>query len=271
MNQLGVSGEQRATALAGIRGSVWRLSQGRLECRIVQMALQVADRSDAENLVAELHGHVIDALESPNANFVIQKVVEIMPTSVASFVSEELVGLGVKFARHRFGCRIISRILEHSPHHAMPKALVEELLARTEELSRHTYGRHSIISLLEHGTSEHQARIASCLCHDVARNSRNRNASYVIEKAMLHCSDEDRAALANQLLCTPGCVQALALNHCGSYVLKTLMRLPTEHSEAARCQVLGVASELSASKRGQQVLKEAGLSGPRRARRGCRA
>jgi hypothetical protein len=60
-------------------------------------------------------GHVREAIESPHANFVLQKLIETMPPSFTSFVLDEIRGHVDWAARHRFGCRVVARLVEHNP------------------------------------------------------------------------------------------------------------------------------------------------------------
>lgn len=134
---------------------------------MVQLALQVADQQEAAALAGELRGLVRTAISSPHGNYVIAKVIEVLPPPLASFVVDELMGFAGKMARHRFGCRIFCRLLEHHTmsHGANPQtcALVDELLDEAEELCRHTYAHHVIQSVLEHGLPKHHFRIMAAL------------------------------------------------------------------------------------------------------------
>ncbi|CAE8601664.1 unnamed protein product, partial [Polarella glacialis] len=176
-------------------------------------------------LTSELHGHVRQAIGSPHANYVIQKVIEVMPTAVASFVAEELRGSGAVVARHRYGCRILCRLLEHSATELGTVALADEALADCDELCRHSFARHVLQSVLEHGLPKQRACIAAALRNDLLRNARNRNASYVIERALTYCAPEDRDALCYELSGDPASdnIVSLAQNQFGCYVVRALM------------------------------------------------
>merc|ERR1712070_1152286 len=114
-------------------------------------------------MVCELHGHVLQAIDSPHANFVIQMVVEVMPMKRSTFVAEEIVGVAARVARHRHGCRIIIRLLEHSASEASTISVVEELLLEAQELLRHSYGHFVLQAVLEHGMPCHKHAIAMAL------------------------------------------------------------------------------------------------------------
>jgi len=260
--RLEAGGEELLAALAQLRGSIWRLACEPQGCRVVQLALQVASRADAAALTDELHGHVREAVGSPHANYVLQKVVEALPTAVAGFVAKELLGAGAATSRHRYGCRIICRLIEHCAGDARTATLMDEVLAESNELSRHSYGHHVVQSVLEHGHAGHRHRVAAAMRGDLLRGARNRNASYVIEKALTHCSEEDRQAMASELLASPDGVPQLAQCQFGGFVVKALLRLPGEDSTAASAcfeRLQRAAGELQATKYGKRLLEDVGL------------
>mmetsp|Transcript_97585 Transcript_97585/g.173792 ORF Transcript_97585/g.173792 Transcript_97585/m.173792 type:complete len:515 (-) Transcript_97585:142-1686(-) len=243
---LEAGGERMSSAAAEMKGHVRQMSGEPAGCRVVQLALAVLDLHRAQEIVEELHDHVREAIGSPHGNYVIQKVVELMPHSTAQFVVEEIRGSGAAIARHRFGCRIICRLMEQSGQEEYTASLVDEVLEQADDLCRHSFGHHAIQSILEHGLPRHQARIAASLCEDLRRNAKNRNASYVIEKALTYSSEEDRKAISSGLLSTPEEMAALAQNQFGAFVVRALLRLPGECGQEALEQLkLGAAQQNS--------------------------
>merc|ERR1711865_863137 len=76
-------------------------------------ALESSPEEIGVSLAEELRGHIRRAIDSPHANFALQKIVDVLPADRISFVIEEIAGAGVETARHRNGCRVLSRIFEH--------------------------------------------------------------------------------------------------------------------------------------------------------------
>mmetsp|Transcript_25352 Transcript_25352/g.69720 ORF Transcript_25352/g.69720 Transcript_25352/m.69720 type:complete len:397 (-) Transcript_25352:511-1701(-) len=260
MESLEAGGKARASAVAALRSCIVPLAFDAAGCRAVQLALHVADRKVSAELADELRGHVCEAIRSPHANYVIQKVIEVLPMAQAAFVAEELSGMGVEVARHRYGCRILCRLLEHSANDVGPVKLIDEVLEGVGGLCRHSFGHYVIQSILEHGTPEQRHLIASALRAELARSVQNRNACYVIENALSYCSAEDRHALVEGLLSGgPGRLAALAQHQFGSHVVRALLRMPGEGSQLALGQLRAAASQLSATKYGRRLLEDFGL------------
>lgn len=249
-------GQRRAAALEALRGTVRRRSFEAAGCRTVQAALQNASSSAAADLVKELHGHVREGVSSPHANYVVQKIVEVMPSALSEFVAKELEGIGAAVARHRFGCRILCRLLEHAATSPGTIALVNEVLAEVPELSRHAFAHHVVSAVVEQGLPEQRHRVAEALCSDLPRYARNRNATYVIEKALTHCSPEDQRAITEGLTGDQEQLLSLAHNQFGSWAIRAALRLPGDVSRDCLARLQAVGPQLRGTRFGQRVVDD---------------
>jgi len=239
--------QQRSAALEAISGNVWGLSRDVVGCRLVQLAFEKADPRMAKALSFELQGHIREAATSPHGNYVVQKVVTHLAPGVSSFVAEELLGNGARFARHRFGCRILCRLLEHCSKEEGTRQLVDEVLEPADEaldLCRHSFGHHVVQSILEHGDSRHKELIAEVLHSDLLANANHRSASYVVEAALCHCEAEDQHALLEKLT-IPAVVADLAQSRYGYFVARTLLQRNEVDSEAMAAALPPVAALLA--------------------------
>mmetsp|Transcript_21517 Transcript_21517/g.67130 ORF Transcript_21517/g.67130 Transcript_21517/m.67130 type:complete len:577 (+) Transcript_21517:82-1812(+) len=257
---LEAGGAARLAAVEALRGSVLRCALAATGCRVVQLALEVAERRAAEELVAELHGHVQEAIESPHANYVIQKVVEVMPAALSGFVAEELRGAGAAVARHRYGCRVLCRLLEHTGSSVSLMEVLDEVLAEARDLCRHAFGHYVLQSILEHGHASHRQRLASTLRSELLEHAQHRCSSHVLESALVHCSAEDREALAAGLLAggADG-VAALARGQFSSFVVRALIRQPGEVAQATWGHLQSTAAQVQKTRHGQRLLRDLGL------------
>mmetsp|Transcript_16057 Transcript_16057/g.32631 ORF Transcript_16057/g.32631 Transcript_16057/m.32631 type:complete len:442 (-) Transcript_16057:333-1658(-) len=257
---LEAGGEARAAALAELRGSVAQLTLEREGCRLVQAAIQLADRAAAAELLAELHGRVLEASASQHGNYVIQTVVAALPTAMSGFVVRELLGSGAEVARHRFGCRILCRLVEHSGGGEDLAALLEELLAEAEDLCRHPFAHYVVETMLEH-LPEARGRVAAALGADLWGSACHRCASHVVEAALAHCGEAERQGFALRLLGGGrDSVLSLAQNQFGSFVLKALLQVPGRLSEEALGHISQAVTLLEGAKYGQRLLQDLGLS-----------
>jgi len=259
MSQLSSGGEAAQEALESISKDVARLAFDPLGCRVVQEALQVANRGAIVPVLKGLHKHVREAAASPHANFVIQKVIELMPPSLANFVVEELSGIAADVACTRYGCRIICRLLEHFAFEPATKALIDDMLCSAGNLCRHTYGHYVIQLLFEHGGPEQKRRVVGALCQDAVRMAKSRNSGQIFVLALSTSSSDEQDVLINALLAKEGSLLTLAEDKYGWLVVRSILRLAGQHEPQVQ-QVLAhlqpFRERLGESKYGKRVLDD---------------
>lgn len=260
IQQLEAGGDIMHQAVSSLTGSVLRMSLEPFGCRVIQCALGVASMAEKDALVAELSDHVNLMVASPHGNFVIQKVIEVLPVNSTSFVAEELATSAVEVAQHRFGCRVLSRLVEHhlSSETAHPSAndLIDKLLSDVDQLIRHNFARHVLELILEHGTKSHKQAIARAIRGNVFYYAKNRCASYVIEKAINFCSTPDTIAIASELVTDPEQFLAVAMHECGTHVAKAVIKSRTDSAQTAKELLLAEAARVKSSKYGKRLLEE---------------
>lgn len=239
MQGLEAGDELRAEALASMRKSVLSLTLDAGGCRVVQFALQVADINAAVDVIADLRGHVVEAMQSPHGNYVLQKIVETLPVVHSGFIAEELGVMGAgAVARHRYGCRVVCRMLEHCAAEEPATTFISEVLAEAGDLCRHAFGHHVIQCIMEHALPGQRELIFDALCCDLSRNVRNRNASFVIEKAFTCCSAEEQNNFVDRLLsCGEDVLTSLAQSRLAPRLGRMLSGLPETNSSDALGQL----------------------------------
>jgi len=238
-----------------ILGSVRHLTFDADGCRLVQKALEKADQHDAASICAELHGCVRRALTSPYGNYVVQKIVEVMPAPLSSFISKEIVGFGVEVARHRFGCRILCRLLEHSSQDSQTIELFDEILLEVATLSRHNFGHHVIESILEHGLDEQKHQIAIALWSQVFVFATDSYATYVIESALRNCCMADCRLIVDALVVDRESFLQLAQHDSGFHVVIALLKY-SEQRSALSAVLIEERFRLQGNYYGSRVLQE---------------
>lgn len=223
-----------------LHGRVWALSREPAGCRRVQRALEDATcDSHRDAIVKELRGHVWEALRCPHANYVLQKcIVTSRPQSV-QFIIEELMrkgpGSAQQVACHRFGCRILERLLEH----CLPEQvadIVNDLLSDAVALTTHLYGNYVMQHLLEFGAPETRRRASRLLADSVRDVGLNSYGSAVLLKVLAHAEQQDQVQLARALVAEPVLFTAMARGRPGSPVTKRAVQvlLPAERDVARR-------------------------------------
>ena len=175
-----------------LRGCVLQASLDAHGCRVVQRALGLGDDAARKKIAYELRGHVCQAIESPHANYVIQRVIELMRPSSINFVLGE-IEQRPELVRHRFGCRVVQRLIEHFPPERLATYL-DKVLLDTWRHCRHCFANYVMQHLLEHGSQAHRSHIIQTLCSDLKSVVRNVYACNVLGKALSYGEDQYRLA-----------------------------------------------------------------------------
>jgi len=224
---------------AWLRQATLQLAVSLRGCRIVQKALEVAAGEDRTALVDQLRGHVRKLLESPHGNHVLQKCIEVMPADNLQFVVNELAAYPkgwAAIARHRFGCRVIERLLEHCSQE-MTDLLMLAVIADAHTLCCHPFGNYVIQHVLEYGSKEHRSQVVSALlADDILALAQHRMASNVIQKALEHCGPKEQQAIGHAILSVPGSVLTLRCSRYGRHSVRQLIAVlpPMLREEALR-------------------------------------
>jgi|Transcript_52906 hypothetical protein len=218
------SPDRRKKAIEWVVSYTRPLAFTRRGCRIVQRVMELATAAEKQQMVMKLEGFALEALQSPHANYVLQKCFEIVPTDEVQFVLNELKGQGAFVARHRFGCRVVQRALENCSSE-QTQELIAEILLDANQLVRHTYGNFVIQHVLQYGTSEDVHEIAKVLLADVVRFAKHRIASHVMSCALSCCSPGDVQSLTKVLGGEEGQMADLMRRQYGSFVAREVNRV----------------------------------------------
>jgi len=258
MEWLSGDNEAKCCALDSIRGSVVHHTFDKQGCRAVQLAFQVADTRVAAELLSELRGRVEAATRSPHANYVIQKAIAVMPPAACSFIAQEMRGVGAAVARHRFGCRILSRLLEHMADSPACVELMAEVLAEAGQLCRDEFGHYVMQSVLEHGQPQQRARLVQALISEGPSLASDPVAYHVVETALVHGSSEEQQLIGAALLMLGSySMVTLALTQYGSFVARALLRSRVDAALAAAEQFCHAEARLQRNRFGRRVLEQA--------------
>lgn len=222
--------------------------------RAAQLLLEESCAKDARDLAFSLRGYVHAATRSMYANYVVQRLVEVLPASASGFVAEELLNSGAEVARHRFGCRVLCRLLEHSTCSELAAArLFDEVLDDAEALCRHGFGSFVMGHFLEFGTLEHRRRVVAALRTRTLDMATDRRGSRIVEAALRQCLPDEQRALAEDIFAYPEQFVTMAQHQCGVHVVRSLLWMPGYRQRAASL-LRPAAAQLQVSKYGKQLL-----------------
>jgi pumilio RNA-binding family len=224
----------------------------------VQHALEVAKEDERMAITMELHGHVWDAMRCPHANYVLQKSIALQSPLASQFVIDEIMKKGeraiAQAARHKYGCRIIQRLLEHCSGE-QTSCLVEALLADAVTTSRHPYGNYVMQHLLDCGTNDQRSALIRKLEQHAPVIGADEYACAVIGKAMACGQRDDQVALARALAHAPETISFMARTRHGHVAARLVLQaLEGSEHDQAKCQIRADAATLRSSRYGRMLV-----------------
>ena len=205
-------------------GRVWAMSLDKKGCRLVQVALEKANHELATTLASELCGHILEAVQHPHANYVVQKVIQQLSINSCTFIVKEIQGFAAIVAKNYIGCRTLCRLLEFCSANPWVGYLMDELVPELHVLCCHSFAQYVVQAVLEHGEERHRHVIAETLLADVMTFAQQKRSSFLVEKVLSTCSDEDQGAMIHALNFKR--LLELAKTHYGRHVAKTVLQDP---------------------------------------------
>lgn len=250
---------KRSAILGWIQPAAFSLAMSVHGCRVVQKALDVAGGEDRDALAQQLHGKVKDLLESQHGNHVLQKCIEVLPPHSVQFIINELAAWPLSWvgvAKHRFGCRVIERLLEHCSEDMMAP-LTDAVVRDASALARHPYGNYVVQHVLEYGTPVHRNLLASSFVDSgIAFLAQHRIACNVIERALGLVCSADQQSIGLALLAAPQTLLVIGCSRYGTHVICRLLEnlAPGPLRVEVVRQLSGNLPQIMASKHSKQLV-----------------
>lgn len=250
-----------------LQGTLLTLAQSKHSCRVVQKALEVAGSMSRNKLVAELELHVEMLYKSPHGNYVLSKLVETVPSAALQPVIRQLQAQGpITVAKHRFGCRVLERLIEHCSEHEI-LGLIGPIIANSEMLCRHVYGNFIIQHLVEQGSPARRMSVLNHLLSHMPYLAMHRTASHVVQRVLEYSDKESLQMIVAVLLCaeSPNSFVDIACSRYGSFVTEQFVNLRLRSPECfdkVHCYLAENVEKLGQGLYGKRVAECFGLDVP---------
>jgi len=289
--------QQRFDSVKKRLGDPWEASTHPKGCRVVQKFIQICSRKDFIKLLDKIldsddHERFWEAVDHQNANYVLLAMCD-WPEGRRRIIKEcddaskrkecdeaqpqpahrnDQSTVHLRLALHRYGCRILPRIIEHDGSSDYVTDFIDKVLHQSAEamenpvrdngnansdLCRNRFGHHVARTILEFGAPQHKKRIADMLQNKLMEMATDRQATYVIEDVLEYCAFEDKEAIIEELT-KPENIIALAKNQFGSFVVSTLATVKHDEVDDDEDQAEREAKTKNAElmNRAMQVVKE---------------
>jgi len=223
-------------------------------CRVVQKAFEVAGGDDRTALVDQLRGNVVKLVESPHGNHVLQKCIVELRFEAVRFVLDEIPSEEVSsLAQHKFGCRVLQRLLER---HGQVSRLVEAVLADLIAIAQSPYGNYVVQLLLEcPGVgAEQRERLLRLVEASVEELGSHPFGCIVLSAALSKSPPASGLAIARAILQAPCLLGRMACTRHGHRTTLAVVDLlqGDDLEEARRC--LSAVEQIAANRFGRVVI-----------------
>jgi pumilio RNA-binding family len=224
---------------------------------MVQQAFDDADEQGRLALASEFVGRVWDALRCPHANYVLQKCIEMIKPQALQFIVDEIrkrTNGAVQAARHRYGCRVIERVLEHCSKEQVAE-LVEDIMCDAVGLSTHIYGNYVMQHLFEHGDSAVVERLVVVLVQNLHNMCADSYLGAVLDKAITSALTQGcRHTLIAALVADHQRMFVLSCSRWGHNAAKQALLLAETPAKLAACEYLAwYSTRLRSSRYGKSI------------------
>ena len=165
----------------------------------MQKAFERVDEEQKIRLGQELHPHVLDCVRDQNANHVIQKILEQVPSPHLDFIASAFLGHVPVLASHCYSCRVLQRIFAYCSEEQR-RPLLDEMHKDTLRLMQDQYGNYVVQWVLQHGEERDRLAIVGVAKSHLLALSRHKFASNVVEHVIQVAQPADLADLLEELL-----------------------------------------------------------------------
>ena len=188
---------------------------------MIQKALLVLDQVSACKIITELQDieEVIPFIYDPNGNHVIQRAIQIVSNFSKSaadrgdidvatnlmnqmkFIIDDVSANVEQLSKHRYGCRVVQRVIEHCPDEQRDEVLTE-IVHCHRNLIEDQFGNYVVQQAISIGSEEIIAAITDSITDGdlIFKYSKHKYASNVVEVMLATASTSQKEAMLNALL-----------------------------------------------------------------------
>ncbi|KAL5205049.1 hypothetical protein ABZP36_009920 [Zizania latifolia] len=213
-----------------LAGSVVDLSLHQYGCRVIQKAFEVSDLDQKIEMANELGSSLMKCVCDQNANHVVQKCVQCVPSNCINFIYGGFRGKAKTLSLHPYGCRVVQRVLECCQDAMILHALVTEIVECVHELFiMYMYIRMFVLlgciqDVLELGGEFVRSTFVTKFAGRIVDMSCRKYSSNVIEKCLSVGNCQDRLLIAAEILrAGEDTLLGLMMDQHGSYVIQKVL------------------------------------------------
>ncbi|KAL2130964.1 hypothetical protein VTI74DRAFT_5709 [Chaetomium olivicolor] len=253
--------------LKNLSGQISEICGDQAGSRFIQGRLESANSDEKEHVFHEIMPNAVQLMKCAFGNYVIQKLFEHGDQAHKKALARSMKGRVVELSTDKYACRVVQKALEYVLVDQQAE-LVKELEKDILNVVENVHGNHVVSQIIAVVPRQHIDFIMDCLKTRVQQLSCHQYACRVIQRALEHGTDEDKAEFMREV---HKCGPALLSDPYGNYVAQHVIvnGSPEDHARMVnlvRSQLVALAK----SQCGSHVVERCILHGTLEERRAMR-
>ncbi|KAK7196751.1 pumillio protein 3 [Novymonas esmeraldas] len=204
-----------------LRGKVYETAKDQHGCRYLQRWLDTNCDPDAVQVVMdEIIPHVSELMTDQYANFLIQKLFDIMPDDVRYRVAMVAAPHICTIALTPHGTFSVQKMIETISTRGEKEIIREALSRDVVRLVKDAHGNHVIQKVLQRFDFDDKDFIYRAVATDCVTIAKNKQGCCVLQRCLEYASPRQKAALVDQVL---SCCLQIVQDPFGNYVLQYVL------------------------------------------------
>lgn len=204
-----------------LRGRVYETAKDQHGCRYLQRWLDTnCDPETLQVMMDEIIPHVGELMTDQYANFLIQKLFDIMPDDVRYKVAIVAAPQICMISLTPHGTFSVQKMIETISTREETEIICEALAKDVVRLVKDAHGNHVIQKVLQRFDFDDKEYIYRAVSTDCVSIAKNKQGCCVLQRSLEHASPRQKAALVDQVL---ACCLQIVQDPFGNYVLQYVL------------------------------------------------
>ncbi|CCW70387.1 unnamed protein product [Phytomonas sp. Hart1] len=215
-------GTMSLMTVEGIRGKVYETAKDQHGCRFLQRWLDTnSDAEFVQVIMQEIIPHVAELMADQYANFLVQKLFDIMPNDIRYSVALKAAPKISLIALTPHGTFSVQKMIETISTREEMEIVREALRNDVVRLIKNAHGNHVIQKVLQRFNYEDKDFIYKAVALDCASIAKNKQGCCVLQRCLEFASPTQKSDLVNHIL---SCCLQIARDPFGNYVLQYVLQ-----------------------------------------------
>ncbi|CCW62913.1 unnamed protein product [Phytomonas sp. EM1] len=217
-----VGGSISPITVDGFRGKVYETAKDQHGCRFLQRWLDTnSDAEIVQMIMHEIIPHVAELMADQYANFLVQKLFDIMPDDIRYSVALKAAPKIAIIALTPHGTFSVQKMIETISTREEMEIVREALRKDVVRLIKNAHGNHVIQKVLQRFDYEDKDFIYKAVASDCASIAKNKQGCCVLQRCLEFASPSQKSDLVDHIL---NCCLQIARDPFGNYVLQYVLQ-----------------------------------------------